>query len=371
MYSSLVLGGFPSCRCGSSPLRRSSFDECFLLSITPHSLVSHTCQLIPSWFQNKTSTTTVYTISSQAFYDVINYAGAADEMIFYAEETDEGALEEEAMGVRGKGAKRKRKKVFRGVNGFFFALFLLRTATPIVVASSLFGVNETTGGRAFSTWVRFLAGALRPFVRLPSLGEVAAHAPKNFKAKGLSKCILVLDATELETTRVWQTDIAHMMWSTYKQRPTAKVMIGITPGGAICHISDAYGGRLTDTDVVRQSGLVAELVQAGFDNRGYSVMADRGFNPLGMDLTQAHIKLVAPPSKRARQGEQQFTRRDVEHTRSTANLRIHVERAIGALKEWDILHKKVSSKQLDMIPLYFQICGSLVNMTRKAFASHR
>ena len=41
-------------------------------------------------------------------------------------------------------------------------------------------------------------------------------------------------------------------------------MIGVTLAGAICHISDAYGGRLTDTDIVRQSGLISELVKEEF-----------------------------------------------------------------------------------------------------------
>ena len=311
----------------------------------------------------------MHDISTQKLYCIINYAGAAEEMTFYDQAVDEDGAE--VMGVQPRRSINKRKKVFRGENGLFFTLFILRTAVPIVVASALFGVNETTGGRAFSTWLRFLAGSLRPFVRLPSLGDYAANVPMNFVREGLQECIIVLDATEVETTRVWQTDVAHVMWSNYKQRPTAKVMIGVTPSGAICHISDAYGGRLTDADIVRQSGLISELVKEGFGNGGFSVMADRGFNPLGIDFTRVGIKLVAPPTKRSRGGEKQFSGEDAQRTRTTANLRIHVERAIGALKEWRIMHTKLTTKQLDLVPLYFQVCGSLVNLTHKVFASDR
>ena len=163
----------------------------------------------------------MHEISTQKRYCVIKYAGAAEEMTFYDQAGDgEGA---EVMGVQLRIAKTKRKKVIRGENGLFLALFVLRTAVPIVVASALFGVNQTTGGWAFSTWLRFLAGSLRPFVRLSSLSDYAANLLNNFVRKGLQECIIVLDATEVETTRVWQTDVAHVMWSNYKQSPRLRL----------------------------------------------------------------------------------------------------------------------------------------------------
>lgn len=51
----------------------------------------------------------------------------------------------------------------------------------------------------------------------------------NFVGGGLKTVALVLDATEVQVERVWQTDAAHVL-SNYKGKPTtAKVIIGITP----------------------------------------------------------------------------------------------------------------------------------------------
>ena len=141
-------------------------------------------------------------VYTQNHYCVVNYAGTAEEMTFYDQAGDrEGA---EVMGVQLRIANITRKEVFRGENGRFFTLFILRTAVLIVVASPLLGVAETTGERAFSMWIRFLAGSLLTFVRLPSLSDYAANVPNNFRRERLQECITVLHATEVETTRVWQ-----------------------------------------------------------------------------------------------------------------------------------------------------------------------
>lgn len=82
------------------------------------------------------------------------------------------------------GGNSQRVKTFRGVDGLFFTLMVLRTAMPLVVASTLFGVHESTGGRAFTTWLNFLYRSLRPVIRLPSAKEVVDLLPKNFDDLG-------------------------------------------------------------------------------------------------------------------------------------------------------------------------------------------
>ena len=60
---------------------------------------------------------------------------------------------------------------------------------------------------------------------------------------------------------------------------------------------------------------------------------------------------------------------DVEECRRVANLRIHVERAIGALKHWRLLNTKFSSKNMDVIPSVVEVCASLVNILNLPFVS--
>lgn len=57
-----------------------------------------------------------------------------------------------------------------------------------------------------------------------------------------------------------------------------------------------YGGRLSDPEVVRTSGLIDELASKGFAHGGIKIMADRGFNPLALDLAGSGLQVVAPPT---------------------------------------------------------------------------
>ena len=63
-------------------------------------------------------------------------------------------------------------------------------------------------------------------------------------------------------------------------------------------------------------------------------MADTGF-PIQEDLMLHQAELEIPP---AAQGNRQLTRNKVKKTKVVANLRIHVERAINRLKDFQILN---------------------------------
>ena len=100
-----------------------------------------------------------------------------------------------------------------------------------------------------------------------------------------------------------------------------KYMIGITPRGLISFISKGWGGRSSDRAVTENSGFLEHL------RPGDIVLADRGFDIDDcVGLMCAEVKY--PKFTR---GKVQMCARDIESTRRLANLRIHVERVIGAV----------------------------------------
>ena len=68
-----------------------------------------------------------------------------------------------------------------------------------------------------------------------------------------------------------------------------KYLVGITPnGGAICYVSDCYGGRASDKFIVEDSGFLRKLTL------GDQIMADRGFKIHDI-LAFWQCSLVIPP----------------------------------------------------------------------------
>ena len=128
----------------------------------------------------------------------------------------------------------------------------------------------------------------------------------------------VVDIKEFYFLFIFYSVIRASTWSDYKHHNTAKILVSITPNGALNFISEAWGGRTSDVYLTRGSDLYNILEP--YD----AVMADRGFT-IAEDLLPHRADLFIPPGKR---GQEQFAKADVQKAKTVANLRIFVEQAI-------------------------------------------
>ncbi|XP_070539326.1 uncharacterized protein [Ptychodera flava] len=174
--------------------------------------------------------------------------------------------------------------------------------------------------------------------------------PESFS--NFSDCRVVIDCTEIFTERASSLDAQKQTWSNYKHRNTLKFLIGIVPGGGISYISKAWGGRASDKVITRQCGLLEDL------DSGDGVMADRGFD-IAADLTPLGVKLYMPAFKGSHRD--QLTANEVVSTKRLAEVRIHVERAIGRLKQFHILDDVVPVTMKDTAEQIVTVCGYLTN----------
>ena len=94
-------------------------------------------------------------------------------------------------------------------------------------------------------------------------------------------------------------------------------------------VFDVYGGRSSDKYIVQKSGFLSNLE---FND---DVMTDKGFQ-IETELLFKYCNLAAPPGARLKL---QFTHGEAMKTKTIANLRIHVERAIRRIKTFQILSK--------------------------------
>ena len=142
-------------------------------------------------------------------------------------------------------------------------------------------------------------------------------------------------------------------WSSYKHHNTAKFLIGCTPNGAISYISSLYVGSISDVELTRVSGLTEKLV----GKSDISVMADRGFT-IRDQLKAVGADLNIPPFM---EGRAQLPATEVLEGRKIASVRIHVERAIGRIKNFSILKGSLPLTLARLANQIACVCCWLVN----------
>ncbi|XP_014664453.1 PREDICTED: uncharacterized protein LOC106806841 [Priapulus caudatus] len=217
-----------------------------------------------------------------------------------------------------------------------------------------FGLRQSSVSQVLSTWIPLLAKELAAFIHWPSKEGTMKYYPACFhKYKGTVRCII--DCTEIQIDRPSLAASNSQVYSQYKSRPTLKCLVGITPSGTISYISKPTGGNTSDKKIVKMTNIVDKF------EPGDICMADRGFNIQELFLHK-QVRLVIPPFQRTTNSTSQFTESEDINTKTVANARIHVERAIGRLKEFQILQGPIPLNMIDLMESALVVCAALVNL---------
>ena len=137
----------------------------------------------------------------------------------------------------------------------------------------------------------------------------------------------IIDCSEIFIQRPSALSARAETYSNYKHHNTAKFLIAISPTGEIIYVSKYWGGRTSDKNITAHSGFLDKLIH------GDLVLADWGFD-ITEPLALCGASLAIPPFTK---GKSQLSKKEVETARALLRVRIHVERAIGRLKNFKIL----------------------------------
>ena len=240
-------------------------------------------------------------------------------------------------------------------------LMKLRLDIPYRHLAYRFGVSISTVSRIFSSWLTTMEIRLSPLIYWPEREELWQTMPQCFQYSFGKKTTVIIDCFEVFIEKPTNLLARAQTFSSYKHHNTVKVLIGITPQGSISFVSKAWGGRTSDKFLTENCGLMNKLLP------GDLLMADRGFTIHDI-VALKRAELAIPAFTK---GKSQLDPVDVEGTRGIANVRIHVERVIGLLRnKYTILQGTLSTdylitseqRQVPLIDRILRVCSGLVNL---------
>lgn len=232
----------------------------------------------------------------------------------------------------------------------FMTLVRLRLGLYETDLAVRFGVSQSTVSRITTTWINLMYHSFKGIERFPPWHIVKKHMPEIFKSN-YPNTRVIIDATEFAIERPSSLLSQSSTFSNYKNKNTVKVLLGITPSGAISFVSKCYEGSISDKRLVEFSGLLEKL------DPGDEIMADKGF--LIQDiLAPLGVRLNVPPLLKS---DSQMASEDVILTKKIAQLRVHIERAIGRVKNFHILQNVLPATMWDTINQVIYVCCMLTN----------
>jgi hypothetical protein len=225
-----------------------------------------------------------------------------------------------------------RSVMLNPLNRLFLTLIFLRQGLSMAALAVLFGVSESTVGTVIHTVLPRLSKFFNHIFPAPTKESILRNYPAEWK-EALGGCLvaMIIDGAEFFLQVSSNPVVQSITYSHYKHHCTGKFLIAITPDGYIAFVSKVFGGHISDTELVIHSGFLNLLGE-----RGMNILADKGFTALCLELLKCGAFLFAP----GRLGERkQFYEEEVHKNALFAKYRIHIERAIALMKNFQIITK--------------------------------
>uniref|UniRef100_A0A8W8JS03 Transposase Helix-turn-helix domain-containing protein n=1 Tax=Magallana gigas TaxID=29159 RepID=A0A8W8JS03_MAGGI len=154
-------------------------------------------------------------------------------------------------------ARPRRLMSLEPIDQFLATLMRLKVGLFVEDIAERFGVSVGTYSQYFTTWVCLLYQELRPLNPFPSRDIIQRNMPSCFHS--FPNLRVILDCTEIFVQKSSSLVNQNLSFSHYKHHTTIKFLIGITPSGVISLISEGFGGRVSDRQMIEKSLLLDML----------------------------------------------------------------------------------------------------------------
>ena len=244
---------------------------------------------------------------------------------------------------------------------FMCAMLKLRLNTPLQGLTYQFGICKATVSRIILKWLTPIDIRLQDLIIWPDRESLRKTMPMCFQESFGEKVAVIIDCFEIFLDRPSNLQARAYTWSNYKHKNTCKVLIGIVPQGTVAFVSEAWEGHASDKYITEHCGILKKLLP------GDVILADREFDiaeSVGTIQARLHIPAFT-------KGKSQLSALEVEETRSIANIRIHVERVVGLVRQkYTILQStlpiqfviKRAGEDTPVIDRIIRVCCALTNV---------
>ena len=230
-----------------------------------------------------------------------------------------------------------------------------------------FHSRKSTLHSIFWKWIDLLYSKLSFLIRWPDHDASHRTLPNVFR-QYFPRFTGIIDCTEIFIDRPKNLRARAQVYSNYKKHSTVKFLVACTPLGSVSFVSKAWGGRVSDVELVKNSGFISSRLHSPGDQ----ILADRGFTLKDELAAICGTELIIPSFTK---GKKQLTAKEVETTRQIASIRIHIERVIGLIKNRYLilngpipitlvksLSDEASKCSISSIDKLFRVCACLVNL---------
>ena len=231
---------------------------------------------------------------------------------------------------------------------FILVLCRLRQGFSLKHLGYLFGISESTVSSYVSRWISFMYYRLEVLSIWPSKDAVLKNMPQIFRDK-YPDTRVVLGCSEICA----QVPDSATRQSNYKHHVTYKGLLGIAPSGEITFVSKLQPASVSERELVIRSGFLNPNLFEEDD----VVMADQGFTIEDL-LEPMNVKLNTPAFLK---GRGQFETEEAHETQHIEAERIHVERAIDNVKQFQILDSPIDGSLHESLNQIWTVCCLLTH----------
>ena len=203
-------------------------------------------------------------------------------------------------------------------------LVRLRHDMIFEVLAYLRDIGKTTAIEYCWHWIDIMYATLKQLIQMVDRDHIFHTIPTVFKSK-FPRLTSIINCFEIFIESPRNLLARAQCFSQCKRHCTIKLFISCTPLGAINFLSKCWEGHASDIQIVRDS----EFTTLKYHWPGDKILADWGFT-LSEDFTLKWGNELLIPAFTC--GKKHFSAAEVERTRKTASVHIHIERFISLLK---------------------------------------